>query len=114
MRMAALLQKVHHNDSSVIDAGTVFSMGTVNGAHCLGLEGGRLLPGEPFDAVSVALDDPSLLPGPVTVSHLVYAMAPTAIKNVYVGGECVIQEGRPTRFDPNTLVSWARDWQRRR
>ncbi len=111
MRMAALLQKVRMTDASVIDANTVFAMGTSVASHALGLNGGRLLPGESFDAVSVSLDDPSLLPGPANLGHIVYAMADTAIKSVYVGGERVIHEGRPTRFDPNPLIQWSRNWQ---
>ncbi len=111
MRMAALLQKVHMTDSSVIDADTVFLMGTRVGSQALGLNGGRLLPGEPFDAVSVRLDDPSLLPGPVTLGHVVYAMADTAIQGVWVGGERVIHQGEPVRFDPGPIVQWARSWQ---
>lgn len=113
MRMAALLQKVHHTDSSVIDAATVFAMGTSVGSRVLGLGGGRLLPGEPFDAVTVSLDDPSLLPGPVTIGHIVYAMADTALNSVYVAGERVIHQGQPQRFDPNPLIRWARRWQNR-
>ena len=111
MRMAALLQKVRMTDSSVIDADTVFRMGTAQASRSLGLNSGRLLPGEMFDAVTARLDDPSLLPGPVTVGHLVYAMADTAIQTVYVGGERVIHQGQPTRFDPNPLIAWARTWQ---
>lgn len=111
MRMAALLQKVRMTDASVIDAGTVFMMGTAAASRALGLDGGRLLPGEPFDAVSVQLDDPSLLPGPVTLGHLVYAMADTAIQSVYVGGQRVIHAGQPERFDPGPLTQWARTWQ---
>ena len=113
MRMAALLQKVRMTDSSVIDASTVFHMGTAGASRALGLNGGRLLPGEPFDAVTVYLDDPSLLPGPVSLGHVVYAMADTAIDSVYVGGERVIHQGRPERFDPHALVHWASHWQTR-
>lgn len=111
MRMAALLQKVRMTDSSVIDADAVFRMGTLQGSRSLGLNSGRLLPGEMFDAVTARLDDPSLLPGPVTVGHLVYAMADTAIQTVFIGGERVIHQGQPTRFDPNPLIIWASTWQ---
>lgn len=113
MRMAALLQKVRWTDSSVIDAAAVFRMGTSQGARSLGLNSGRLLPGEAFDAVTVRLDDPSLLPGPVTLGHLVYAMADTAINQVFVQGERIIHNGQPTRFNPDPLIRWARDWQAR-
>lgn len=111
MRAAALLQKVRLTDSSVIDAATVFHMGTAAGSQALGICGGRLLPGEPFDAVTAALDDPSLLPGPVSLGHIVYAMSATAINSVYVGGQRVIHQGRPVRFDPHDLIRWASRWQ---
>lgn len=113
MRTAALLQKVRMTDVSVIDADTVFAMGTSVASRALGLNSGNLLPKERFDAVTVRRDDPSLLPGPATTGHIVYAMGETAINSVYVAGERVIHEGQPVRFDPAPLINWARRWQNR-
>lgn len=110
MRLAALLQKVHATDSSVISAETVFQMGTRVGAQHLGIPAGRLITGELFDVVTLSLDDVSLLPGPTTLRHIIYGMSPTAISQVYVGGQRVVQDGRPERFDPVPLIQWARHW----
>ncbi len=108
MRQAALLQKVAHRNGHIINAATVFDMGTRVGSEALGIESGNLAVGEWFDAVTLDLDDPSLLPGPPNIAHVVYALSPTAIDCVFVAGKRVIEKGRPTRFSPEMLLKWAR------
>jgi len=110
MRMAALLQKVAALNGEAMDAGTVFRMGTSGGADALGLPAGRLAPGCLADVVAIALDDVSLLPGPVTVRHIVYAMSATAVDSVWVGGRRVVAAGRPQQL-ASERVAWARGWQ---
>lgn len=108
MRQAALLQKVSHRDGHIINAATVFDMGTRLGSQALGVQAGSLAVGEWFDAVTLNLDDPSLLPGLPNIAHVVYALSPTAIDSVFVAGQRVIEHGQPTRFSPEMVLKWAR------
>ncbi len=108
MRQAALLQKVFYRDGHILDAATVFSMGTEVGSKSLGVPSGSFAMGQWFDAVTLDLEDPSLLPGPPTIGHLVYALSPTAIDAVFVSGRQLIAGGKPLSFDPKPLIDWAR------
>jgi 5-methylthioadenosine/S-adenosylhomocysteine deaminase len=110
MRTAALLQKVAAHDGKALDAATAFNMGTQLGAAALEVNAGAIEAGRAADLVSLDLGDLSLLPGPVTVRHVVYGLSPTAVDTVWVGGTPVVQEGRPLRIDP----AWSSDWQQRR
>lgn len=114
MRQAALLQKVSHRNGNIINAATVFDMGTRVGGEALGVQAGSLAVGEWFDAVTLDLDDPSLLPGPPNIAHVVYALSPTAIDSVFVAGKRVIEHGHPTRFSPEMVLKWARHAKPRR
>lgn len=110
MRMAALLQKVAALNGEAMDAPSVLRMGTSGGADALGIRAGRLAPGCWADVVAIKLDDLSLLPGPVSARHIVYAMAPTAVDSVWVGGRRVVAAGRPQHLAAER-VAWARGWQ---
>lgn len=114
MRQAALLQKVSHRNGHIINAATVFDMGPRVGGEALGVQAGSLAVGEWFDAVTLDLDDPSLLPGPPNIAQVVYALSPTAIDSVFVAGKRVIEHGRPTRFSPEMVLKWARHAKPRR
>jgi 5-methylthioadenosine/S-adenosylhomocysteine deaminase len=110
MRLAALLQKVAERDGAALAAETVYEMGTRQGADALGLPTGMLTPGRYADLVSLNLDDPSLLPGPVSLRHVVYALSARAVDQVWVHAREVVRDGRPLFAN----LSWAHDWQARR
>ncbi len=114
MRMAALLQKVAALDSTAMTAGEVFRMGTEGGGLALGLPVGRLETGCRADLVAVDLDHLSMLPAQRAANHLVYALDPRAIREVYVEGRCVFADGDLTGV-PRRLIAEAvgrvtRDW----
>ncbi len=113
MRMAALLQKVHARNGRALDAATAFRLGTEAGADALGLPAGRLAPGCAADAFTVNLRDLSLLPGPPTMAHVVYALSATAVDTVWVAGRVVVERGQPLQLDPGR-AAWAMGWQRDR
>lgn len=92
MRSCALLQKVARLDGRAIDAETVFAMGTAWGGEVLGLEVGRLRPGQRADLVLVDLDDPSLWPEQSLAKNVVYAMSARAITDVFVEGEPIVRD----------------------
>jgi 5-methylthioadenosine/S-adenosylhomocysteine deaminase len=97
MRMAALLQKVARLDATALTGRRAFAMGTSEGGAVLGLETGNVHPGFYADFVGVKLSDLSLQPAPIPLEALlpnvVYAMQPTAIARVVVGGEEVVRDG---------------------
>lgn len=93
MRMAALLQKVAALDSTAMTAAEVFRMGTEGGGEALALPVGRLEAGYRADLVAVDLDHLSMLPPQRAANHLVYALDPRAIREVYVEGRCVYADG---------------------
>lgn len=93
MRMAALLQKVAALDSTALTAPEVFRMGTEGGGVALDLPVGRLAPGYRADLVAIDLEHLSMLPPQRAATHLVYALDPRAIREVYVEGRLVYGEG---------------------
>lgn len=93
MRLAALIQKPVHG-ADAMPADIVFDMATRAGAEALGLEAGLLAPGRLADLVVV---DPRSGPawgGGAAVSALVYALGPAAVREVWIGGEVVVEDGQ--------------------
>ena len=100
VKLAALLQKVHHLDPAVIDAPTVLRMATIDGARALGLDAqtGSLEVGKRADvvlfqdAVEVAvLHDPA--------GQLVYGASPRAVADVLIDGRRVVRDHRVVTVD---------------
>jgi len=96
MRMTSLLQKVTTLDATSIRAKDTYDMGTRVAGELLRQPIGQVKPGYRADFVAVDLADLSLYPtGPdLLLSHLVYAMQPTAIRRVVVGGKTVVEDGQ--------------------
>jgi cytosine/adenosine deaminase-related metal-dependent hydrolase len=100
IKLAALLQKVHHLDPAVIDARAVLAMATIGGARALGLDAvaGSLEPGKRADvvlfqdAVEVGvLHDPA--------GQLVYGGSPRAVADVLIDGRRVVRDHRVVTVD---------------
>jgi cytosine/adenosine deaminase-related metal-dependent hydrolase len=109
IKHAALLQKVHALDPSVIDAPTVLRMATLDGARALGLDAevGSLEPGKRADvvlfqdAVEVAvLHDPA--------GQLVYGGSPRAVSDVLIDGRPVVRDHRVVTVDEAEQVARCR------
>jgi formimidoylglutamate deiminase len=74
----------------------LFACATTSGASSIGFDGGTLEPGAPADFFTVDLDDPSIA-GSATenlVANVVFSLSRTAIKDVVVGGERIVADGR--------------------
>ncbi len=110
MRTAALLQKVAAEDGRAMDAEHAWLMGSEGGAKALQVPAGTIEAGRLADLVSLDLDDWSLLPGPPTVRHLVYALSPRAVRRVFVGGQEVVRGGRTVFLGAPDLRARSRSW----
>lgn len=77
-------------------ASRLFACATVNGAKSIGASGGKLEPGFPADFFTVDLEDPSIAGATPEdlLASIVFGLARTAIKDVFVGGKQIVTEGR--------------------
>ncbi|MFT9055333.1 MAG: amidohydrolase [Ethanoligenens sp.] len=97
MRMVSLLQKATTHDAMCVPYADAFRMGTEWGGNLLGLPVGKIEAGCRADFVGVDLNDLSMLPlsdsGEQLLPNVVYAMQPTAVKDVFVNGEFRVRDG---------------------
>ncbi|MEO3785447.1 amidohydrolase [Actinocorallia sp. B10E7] len=114
VKMAALLQKVHTLDPSVIDASDVLRMATLDGARALGLDHlvGSIEPGKRADLV--------LLQDSVCVSvlhdpcgQLVYGASPRSVREVWVDGRNLVSDHACTVIDEREQIEVCRPLTRR-
>ena len=107
--MTSLLQRVRLLDGTALPAERAFAMGTSGGAEILGLETGRVAPGQLADLVAVDLEDPSLHPRHDLLKSVVYAMSPRAVTDVWVHGRRVVADRRLATIDQGALLARVRD-----
>ncbi len=101
MDTAAKLHKVHRLDPTVLDAGTVLRMATIDGARALGLSEriGSLEPGKLADVIILDTHKPHLVPMYHPVSQLVYAARGSDVDAAVINGRIVMEHGRILTFD---------------
>ncbi len=117
MASAALLQKVHRKDPTVLNAQTVLDMATVNGAKALGLDHvGAIAPGMAADCTALDLTSPNLQPMYNPVSHVVYATAGGDVRMTMIDGRVLYLDGKFPEMDYDGLLKeiavagkWVRD-----
>ena len=104
MRLAATLQAVRHHPGA-LTARDVLWMATREGAKAIGCadELGSVVVGRRADLIVVARDRPHMAPGPDPFSTLVYAARPTDVRTVVVDGEVLVDNFKPTRWDPAAI-----------
>jgi formimidoylglutamate deiminase len=99
LRLERLERVVLEPGADALDAlaRRLHGFGSRGGMAALGLPGGGLAPGDPADFVVVRLDDPSIAGAREDdlLAAVVFSMARTAIRDVYVGGEPALLGGEP-------------------
>jgi formimidoylglutamate deiminase len=85
-----------NDDSAPALAGRLFDCATANGARSLKAPGGKLEAGFPADFFTVDLNDSSIAGASVDdlLSCIVFGLARTAIREVFVGGKQIVSEGQ--------------------
>jgi len=109
MKFAALLNKVHRMDPTVMPAGSVLEMATINGAKALGLERelGSIEVGKVADIVLVDAKRAHLIPLHNPVSHLVYSAMGSDVDTVIVDGKVIMEHGKVLTFDETSVMESA-------
>jgi len=96
MDVTAKLHKVNELDPTVMDAGTVLRMATIEGAKAIGLgrEVGSLEVGKQADVIVVDARKPHLFPVYNPVSQLVYSAKGSDVRDVMVAGRLLLKGRR--------------------
>lgn len=107
MDTAAKLHKVCQGDPSVMDARTVLRMATIDGARAVGLADriGSIETGKQADLIVVDTDRPHLVPMFNPVSHLVYAVNGSDVRDVMVGGSWLVRQRRLETVDAGAVMA---------
>jgi cytosine/adenosine deaminase-related metal-dependent hydrolase len=95
MRHAAIMARAAGRDSTACTAADVFNAATLGGAKALRRDDiGRIAVGARADLVLVDLGHPALAPGNDPIRTMVFNAAERPVKDVYVGGDQVVANGR--------------------
>ncbi len=108
-RLAAYLQKGMTLDPTVLDAGTVYKMMTLNGARALGYSDlGELKEGNLADFLLVDMNhDIALLNPDFKLSNFLYAGDGRNVDTVFLNGEILVRGGRFTFIDEEEVIAKA-------
>jgi len=106
MGSAARLHKVHSLDPVAMNARTVLEMATIGGARAIGLDHwiGSLEPGKQADLIIIDLSMPHLTPVYNPVSHLVYAVKGSDVRDVFVAGEPLVRYHNLVKLDAEKIM----------
>jgi 5-methylthioadenosine/S-adenosylhomocysteine deaminase len=102
MRLAALLARAMSGDPGAVPTATALRLATRGGGEALGLPVGALEAGRPADVIRLRTDDARFTPSvndAELLGHLVWAGAGYLVTDVWVGGTCVVEDGRCTTID---------------
>jgi cytosine/adenosine deaminase-related metal-dependent hydrolase len=110
LKCAALLQKLHYLDPSVLTARDVTQMGTIEGARALRLDDkiGSLEPGKCADIIQLSGESPRLAYIHDPYQQLVYCAGPGDVANVWVNGRQVVREHALATIPQRDVVAQAR------
>lgn len=91
----AVLSPETDQDRSAL-AARLFECATVRGAESIGSPGGNLNEGRAADFFTIDLEDPSIAgaTGDDLLANVVFSLSRTAVKDVFVGGKQIVEDGR--------------------
>jgi 5-methylthioadenosine/S-adenosylhomocysteine deaminase len=106
MKLAGLLNKVALNDPSRFTALELLRMATIDAARALGLDDlvGSIEVGKRADLIGVRMSGAHLQPWHDDAANLVYSARGSDVASVWIDGERLVQDGRPTRLDASVVL----------
>lgn len=109
MKLAMLFQKQKLEDPSFGSAELALELMTRGGAEAIHMEHeiGSLEAGKRADLIVIDTARPGLAPIQNVVTNLVYSNDPWAVRDVYIDGERVVQNGQHLRLDQQTVIGKA-------
>jgi 5-methylthioadenosine/S-adenosylhomocysteine deaminase len=114
MRLACLLARVAAEDIETITTRDLFRAATVGGAKAIGRDDiGRLAAGTRADIVVVDTEHLSMRPLRDPLRSLVHSAAERAVRDVYVAGRKVVDNGGVVNLNPREAISRLEEGQRR-
>jgi 5-methylthioadenosine/S-adenosylhomocysteine deaminase len=116
MKYAAILNKVKHQDPTVLPSWKVFRLATIEAAKCHGLgdKVGSLEVGKKADVILLNLDSPHLTPRlgrPIRniVPNIVHLATGSEVSTVIVDGHIIMDDSQVRTMDEKRVVSDAQD-----
>ena len=89
------LAKIRENDASAVEAGSVLTMATVNGAKAMGLDDCDVLaPGKLADLIMIDLHQPNMQPLNNIAKNLVYSGSKSNVKLTMINGKILYEDGK--------------------
>jgi 5-methylthioadenosine/S-adenosylhomocysteine deaminase len=107
MDTTAKLHKVNLLDPTVMDAGTVLNMATIGGAKAIGLDKdiGSLEEGKQADVIIVDTEKPHLVPMYNSVSHIIYTVQGSDVRDVVVAGRIIVRDQNLLTIDLEDILA---------
>ena len=92
MKLAALLQKVHSGDPTLMTAEEIFTIATQKGADLFGTGGGVIEVGREADLILMDLKSPALFPTWNLISSMVYSASGRDVKTHISAGNVLMED----------------------
>lgn len=110
MKFAALLQKIHGLDPTLIPAYSALEMATINGAKALGLDKdiGSIEVGKKADLIIINLNRPNLTPSHNIVSNIIYSGSGSDVDTTIINGEILMKDNKVQNLNESDIIEKAR------
>jgi 5-methylthioadenosine/S-adenosylhomocysteine deaminase len=110
MKMAVLFQKQWREDAYFGSAELALELMTRGGARALHMEDqiGSLEAGKRADLIVIDIERVALTPPQTVISNLVYSNDPAAVRDVYVDGALVVDDGNHRHLERGPVIDDAR------
>ena len=107
MKLLVLMHRLHELDPQASAAPEALEIATKGGAAVHRIEAGTLKPGALADVIVIEATRPHLAPAHRPYSGIVYSARGSDVEMNIIGGEIVVEAGRCTRVDQDSIAEEA-------